>query len=88
MRHAFSTTQPITYPGRHSDKEEKSLKAHSKTKKKGKKGSDNGELPPIKKKETKKFGSYGKTMLLSKKSKHKHVSPYTKKGHKFSKFEY
>eukprot|EP00344_Euplotes_crassus_P012472 CAMPEP_0197009052 /NCGR_PEP_ID=MMETSP1380-20130617/48216_1 /TAXON_ID=5936 /ORGANISM="Euplotes crassus, Strain CT5" /LENGTH=161 /DNA_ID=CAMNT_0042430023 /DNA_START=306 /DNA_END=792 /DNA_ORIENTATION=- len=85
VRQTFSVTQPITYAGQHSDKEEKSIKLASKPNKK--KHSDSSELPPIKKKE-KKFGSYGKTMLLTKKSKHKYVSPYMKKGHKLSKFEY
>ena len=83
-RYVFSTTQPLMYPGQHSDKDEKSSKLLSKTKK-SKKVSKNvseiDELPPIKKKDTKKFGSYGKTMLFSKKHKPKtkFVSPYTKK---------
>ena len=89
-RYAFSTTQPITYPGQHSDKDEKSSKMLTKTKKKkGKKDIDLDELPPIKKKESKKFGSYGKTMLFNRKThKHKYVSPYAKKKmSKFSKLE-
>lgn len=84
MRFAFSTTQPLMYPGQHSDKDDKSSKLLTKPRK-GKKVSKNvseiEELPPIKKKDTKKFGSYGKTMLFSKKHKPKtkFVSPYTKK---------
>mmetsp|Transcript_31959 Transcript_31959/g.28319 ORF Transcript_31959/g.28319 Transcript_31959/m.28319 type:complete len:89 (+) Transcript_31959:624-890(+) len=78
VRNAFSTTQPVTYPGQHSDKDEKSSKKNSKSKKKKTRHLDINELPPIQKKISK-FGSYGKTMQFPKKSKHKYVSPYSKK---------
>lgn len=84
LRYAFSTTQPLMYPQQHSDKDDKSSKMASKpkkAKKSHKAPSEIEELPPIKKKEPKKFQNYGKTMLfgVKKKPKNKFVSPYVKK---------
>lgn len=81
VKNVFSTTQPLIYQPQNSDKDEKSSQMLSKKKpKKIKNTSEIEELPPIKKKDPKKFGSYGKTMLFSKKkNKSKFVSPYTKK---------
>lgn len=80
-RYAFSTTQPLIYNNQNSDKDGGSSKmANKKKPKRIKNASEIEELPPIKKKDPKKFGSYGKTMLFSKKkNKNKFVSPYTKK---------
>lgn len=83
-RYAFSTTQPLMYPQQNSDKDDRSSKMaskHPKVKKLSKLPSDLEELPPIKKKDSKKLSSYGKTYMFGKKPKpkNKYVSPYVKK---------
>lgn len=55
-------------------------KQNSKAKRLPKLPTELEELPPIKKKDPKKYGSYGKTTLFSKKKpKAKYISPYVKK---------
>lgn len=83
-RYTFSTTQPLMYPQQNSDKDDKSTKMannNPKPKKLNKLPSELEELPPIKKKDSKKMNNYGKTYLFGKKPKpkNKYVSPYVKK---------
>lgn len=84
IKTVFSTTQPLIYPNtKSSDKDDKSIKLVSKSKKPNKKvnkfSGELEELPPIKsKKEPKKLNVFGKSAMYTKKKKSKFVSPYTK----------